>query len=67
MAYALQDKCSADVQAQLIADCTGLLNEEGITFHGLVFDGSPTNLWTARKLGCKMNVADPKYWFSHPQ
>ena len=67
IAYVLQDKCSADVQAQLITDCIGLLNEEGIMVHGLVFDGSPTNSHTARKLGCKMNVADPKYWFCHPQ
>ena len=67
VAYVLQDKCSADVQAQLITDCIGLLNEEGITVNGLVFDGSPTNSWTARKSGCKMNVANPKYWFSHPQ
>ena len=67
VAYILQDKCSADVQVQLITDCIGLLHEEGIMVHGLVFDGSPTNSHTTRKLGCKMNVAGPKYWFCYPQ
>ena len=65
--YVLQDKCSANVQAQLINDCIGLLSEVGLNVHGLVFDGSPTNQLTARKLGCKMNVEEPTHWFIHPQ
>ena len=65
--YVLQDKCSANVQAQLIRDCIGLLHEKGLKVHGLVFDGSPTNQSTARKLGCKMNVGELKHWFPHPQ
>ena len=59
----LQDKCSVNAQAQLINDCIGLLNEVGLTVHGLVFDDSPTNQLTARKLGCKMNVKKPVHWF----
>ena len=62
--YVLQDKCSANVQAQLINDCTGLLSEVGLNVHGLVFDGSPTNQLTARKLGCKMNVEEPIHCLS---
>ena len=65
--YVLQDKCSANVQAQLINDCIGLLSEVGLNVHGLVFDRSPTNQLTARKLGCKMNVEEPIHWFIHPQ
>ena len=65
--YVLQDKCSANVQAQLINDCIGLLSEVGLNVHGLVFDGPPTNQLTARKLGCKMNVEELTHWFIHPQ
>ena len=55
------------IQARLINDCIGLLSEVGLNVHGLVFNGSPTNQLTARKLGCKMNVEEPTHWFIHPQ
>ena len=40
IAYVLEDKCSAKVQAQLISDCISLLHTEGINVHGVVFDGA---------------------------
>ena len=40
IAYVLQSKCSADVQACLITDSTGLLHSEGINVLALVFDGT---------------------------
>ena len=43
IAYVLQDKCSAYVQAQLIKDCIGLLHTEGINVLAVVFDGTFTN------------------------
>ena len=67
VAYVLQDKCTANVQAQMIKDCIGLLSEQGLPVHGLVFDGTFTNQQTAVKLSCKMNVSNPQPWFPHPQ
>ena len=67
VAYVLQDKCTANVQAQMIKDCIGLLNEQGLQVHGLAFDGTFTNQQTAVKLGCKMNASNPQPWFPHPQ
>ena len=43
IAYVLQDKCSAYVQAQLIKDCIGLLHTEGINILAVVFEGTFTN------------------------
>ena len=43
IAYVLQEKCSAKVQAQLISDCISLLHADGINVHGVVFDGAFTN------------------------
>ena len=67
IAYVLQNKCSAEVQKQLILDCIGLLHEQSIDVLAIVFDGTYTNQLTARKLGCKMMVAEMKTWFAHPQ
>ena len=67
VAYFLQDKCSAVVQAQLITDCIGLLSAEGLNAVALVFDGTYTNQSTAKLLGCKMKVSERKTWFPHPQ
>ena len=67
VAYVLQDKCTANVQSQMIKDCIGLLSEQGLQVHGPVFDGTFTNQQTAVKLGCKMNVSNPQLWFPHPQ
>ena len=60
IAYVLQDKCSAAVQAQLIKDCIGLLHEQGLNVLAVVFDGCYTNQSTAKLLGCKMNVSNMK-------
>ena len=67
IAYVLQDKCSATVQAQLIKDCIGLLHEQGLNVLAVVFDGCYTNQSTAKLLGYKMNVSNLKTWFSLPQ
>lgn len=67
IAYVLQDKCSAKVQAQLISDCISLLHAEGINVHGVVFDGAFTNQQTATLLGCNLDVGEMKTWFQHPQ
>ena len=67
IAYFLQDKCSAAVQAQLIKDCIGLLHTEGLDVTALVFDGTFTNQSTAKLLGCKMKVSERQTWFPHPQ
>ena len=67
IAYFLQDKCSAAVQAQLIKDCIGLLHTEGLDVTALVFDGTFTNQSTAKLLGCKMKVSKRQTWFPHPQ
>ena len=67
IAYVLQDKCSAYVQAQLIKDCIGLLHTEGINVLAVVFDGRFTNQQTATILGCTMKVSEIKPWFCHPQ
>ena len=67
IAYVLQNKCSAEVQKQLILDCIGILHEQSIDVLAIVFDETYTNKLTARKLGCKMTVAEMKTWFAHPQ
>ena len=67
IAYFLQNKCSVMVQTQLIRDCTGLLSEQGMTVHALVFDGSYTNQQTAIRLGCKFKINESQSWFLHPQ
>ena len=66
VAYVLKDKCSADVQAQLIRDCIGLLHEENINVKAMVFYGTFTNQSTAEKLGCKIKVEGMQTWFPHP-
>ena len=43
IAYVLQKKCSAYVQACLITDCFGLLHSEGINVLTVVFDVTFTN------------------------
>ena len=67
IAYVLQDKCSADVQMQLIKDCIVLLHDEDMQVHAVVFDGTFTNQCTAIKLGCKMTVSERQTWFPHPE
>ena len=67
IAYVLQNKCSADVQACLITDCIGLLLLEGINVLAVVFDGTFSNQQTASQLGCKMKVSDIQTLFLHPQ
>ena len=66
IAYALQDKCTGSVQAQLIKDCIGLLQDVGLNVLAVVFDGCFTNQTTLRLLGCKMDVLDTKPWFTLP-
>ena len=63
IAYILQDKCSAELQAQLISDCISLLYAEGINVHGVVFDSAFTNQQTATLLGCNLDVGEMKTWF----
>ena len=53
VAYFLQDKYSAVVQAKLIKDFIGLLSAEGLNVVALVFDGTYTikvqpNCWVAK-------------------
>ena len=67
IAYVLQNKCSAKVQAWLISDCISLLHAEEINVHGVVFNGAFTNQWTATLLGCNLDVDEMKTWFQHPQ
>ena len=67
IAYVLQDKCSAKIQAQLISDCISLLHAEGINVLGVVFDGAFTNQQTATLLGCNLDVGETtawSYWYS---
>ena len=66
IAYVLQDKCPASVQAKLM-ECMNLLHEEDITVKAVVFDGTFTNQAIAVKLGGKMKVSGMKSWFPHPQ
>ena len=66
IAYILQDKCTAAVQAQLIQDCIGILHQAGVNVLALVFDGCYTNQSTAKLLGCKMKVSEMQTWFPHP-
>ena len=67
IAYVLQDKSSAKVQANLISDCISLLHAEGINVHGVVFDGAFTNQWTDTLLWCNLDVGEMKTWFQYPQ
>ena len=55
------------VETQLIKDCIGLLSEQGMTVHALVFDGSYTNQPIAIRLGCKLKINESQSWFPHPQ
>ena len=55
IAYVFQDKCSGDIQAQMIKDCIGLLHAKDINVHAIVFDGTYTNQSTAEILGCKVS------------
>ena len=66
VAYFLQNKCSAAVQAQLIRDCISLLHDEGLCVHSLIFDGTYTNQFTAKQLGCSLTVNNFQSWFPHP-
>ena len=67
IAYVLQDKCSASVQAQLIKDCIRLLHFEGFQVLTIVFDGTYTNQGTAKPLGCVMRVSEFQAWLQHPE
>ena len=64
--YFLQNKCSAVVQVQLIRDCISLLHDEGLCVHSLIFDGTYTNQYTAKQLGCRLMVNSFQSWFPHP-
>ena len=61
--YFLQNKISADVQAQLIKDCIGLLHTSGLRVVALVFDGTFGNQSTAVQLGCDMDVSNIQSYF----
>ena len=63
IAYVLQDKSTGAVQAQLINDCMSLLHGVGINVVAVVFDGCPSNLATAKRLGCKMTMDEIQPWF----
>ena len=67
IAYFLQNKISASVQAQLIKDCIGLLSSNGLNAVALVLDGSFANPSLVVHLGCKMkDPLDIQTWFPHP-
>ena len=67
IAYFLQNKISASVQAQLIKDCIGLLSSNGLNAMALVLDGSFANRSSVVHLGCKMkDPQDIQTWFPHP-
>ena len=66
IAYVLQDKYPAIVQAQLIKDCISLLHGVDLQVLAVVFDGRLTNQSTAKCLGCKMKVSHIQPWFQHP-
>ena len=61
--YFLQNKISADVQAQLIKDCIGLLHTSGLRVVALVFNGTFGNQSTAVQLGCDMDVSNIQSYF----
>ena len=67
IAYVLQNKCAADVQACLITDCIGLLYSHSVNVLAVVFDGTFSNQQTALQLGCKLKVSDIQTWFPHPE
>ena len=54
------------VQAQLIRDCISLPHDEGLCVHSLIFDGTYTNQYTAKQLGCRLTVNSFQSWFPHP-
>ena len=56
-------KFLADVQAQLIKDCIGLLHTSGLRVVALVFDGTFGNQSTAVQLGCDMDVSNIQSYF----
>ena len=64
--YFLQNKISADVQAQLIKDCIGLLHTSGLRVIALVFDGTFGNQSTAVQLGCDMDASNIQTYFPNP-
>ena len=64
--YFLQNKISADVQAQLIRDCIGLLYTSGLKVVALVFDGTFGNQSTAVQLGCDMDASNVQSYFPNP-
>ena len=64
--YFLQNKCSAMVQVQLIRDYISLLHDEGLCVHSLIFDGTYTNQYTAKQLGCRLMVNSFQSWFPLP-
>ena len=56
---------NAFIQAQIIWETKQVLTESCLEDHGVIFDGTSTNLPTAHRLGCKIN---PSFdgCFKHP-
>ncbi|KAI5716664.1 hypothetical protein M8J76_010347 [Diaphorina citri] len=52
IAYFLQNKTSAHVQASLIKLTVHLSKQAGLKVHGVTFDGTSTNIATLNSLGC---------------
>ena len=66
VAYFLQNKCSAAIQAQLIRDCICLPYDEGLLVHALIVNGTYINQDIGKKLGCSFTVNNFQTWFAHP-
>lgn len=65
--YFLVDSLGATERANLIIKCLEFVHETGVMVTSLTFDGTPTNLNTAQKLGADFsNPRNLRTLFKHP-
>jgi len=68
IAYFLQNKVNAVVQAELIKTALTLAYQSGLRIWGVTCDGAFTNFSTLKLLGCEFGDGfdSIKSWFKHP-
>lgn len=55
---------NGDQKCVLITQCLNLISETGAHLLSLTFDGAPSNITMAQKLGCNMNLSNIKSYFT---
>lgn len=65
--YFLLDGISSSEKADLLGKCLEFVHESGVIVTSITFDGAPTNLAMAEKLGANFkDIANLKTTFKHP-